>query len=190
MKIKKCYWGEVVFILVILTCIAIISSILAFNYVQAKQAKQQAEIEKMYERQNVAFAMERKNYYKSYKEVDVAGLVERLAAYTKETRIDHDISPKDIEAYLANEYDSDGKLAVLNPPEKIKEYITWYSMFGNTYLEIYTIVLNQYLWDHADQYDATIVSDMTAEEMTRLIEDFNNCPDLIKYDRMLWDLEH
>ena len=167
--LKGCICGSLIILAVVLV-------FFSYRYVQGKRAEKQTKLEKLYENQNYAFAMGIDPYYKGYSEVWVDGLIIRLGAYDDYTGSGHDISLESIEKYLADEHDENGQLAILYPPQEIKEYLDWFSNVGYIFIEDYESGLRHYLSDHKEYYGTDLISLLHEDELKKLIVDYNSSP--------------
>ena len=177
---KRVFLKRVVKCIVILLFIGLVF-FGVYNIYSVKKAREYADLEKLYERQNFAFCMDMNPYYQPFNEEHVLSLIENLAAYEEDTQTEEPVTVDDVKKYLKSEYTLLGKPAVLNMPNNIKNYIVWFWTGGERYRQKYDLWLFNYILDHPDKYENDYDPFMSEKTLYELIDDFKNCPDKEKY---------
>jgi hypothetical protein len=153
---------------------------------------EKAIVEHEYYHQNIAFGMENASRkYQDFSYVSINRLNIKLAAYYFEVE-NADITVDDIKDYLSSEYGEEGQLKVLNPSQKIAEYLEWYWHEGGAEATVeYGSWLKRYKIDHEDIYGNDEIFDMNENLLCMMIADFNSCSDQDIYmDFEKWDERH
>ena len=143
----------------------------------------QEELEKLYKKETFALGMD-KRYpeYQDFSHVVLNLLTINLEAYEENQPDAQKVTIEDVRNFLADEYDADGNLRVLNQPQNISDYIDWYWSGGDTYTRNYASYLSKYRDDHQDKYQDKSVYEMDLELLNNLIDDFKNCPNKENYE--------
>ena len=140
-----------------------------------------AELEVLYAHETYALGMEQYDCYKDFSYVNVKKLILNLAAY-KYFNEGIEISVEDVKEFLDSEYDENGELYVLNPPDDIAKFIKWYRTGGRSLTDKYFIYLCSYQDDHSDKYSLKGITMLDVNMLYELIEDFENCPNREDYE--------
>ena len=140
-----------------------------------------AELEVLYAHETYALGMEQYDCYKDFSYVNVKKLILNLAAY-KYFNEGIEISVEDVKEFLDSEYDENGELYVLNPPENIAKYIEWFWNGGDVLMVKYRYYLSNYQNDNLEKYSSKSPEELDEELLCELIEEFENCPNREEYE--------
>ncbi len=139
------------------------------------------ELKTLYSHETYALGMEQYDCYKDFSYVNVNRLILNLAAY-KYFNEGVEISVEDVKGFLDSEYDENGELYVLNPPENIADYIEWYWNGGDALTVKYRYYLTNYQNDNIEKFSSKNAVELDEELLYELIEDFENCPNREDYE--------
>ena len=137
----------------------------------AKESKDDYELQVLYEHQNSAFAvndsLNNAKYYHDSSYVNTQQLVVYLYTYNMDYP-DRDITVQDIIDYLDKEYDKEGALMVYSCPDHIKDYIDWWWSGGSSKISYFSSEVIVYLskngYEHAEVY-----SNLSIEELQEIL---------------------
>ena len=190
MRNKNIIHCVVVAILLFLLLFATRAFVLWNNYKNYKEVEN-AVLQHDYYHQNIAFGMENASRnYQDYSYVSVNSLIINLATYCFYVE-GVDITVEDIEEFLSSEYDENEQLKVLNPPQKIGDYLEWYWTGGDEATREYLSWLFRYQLDHKDVYGADDLLEIDEKSLCKMIDEFNSCPDQDIYlDFDKWQERH
>lgn len=139
------------------------------------------KLETLYSHETYALGMEQYDCYKDFSYVNVNRLILNLAAY-KYFNEGVEISVEDVKEFLDSEYDENGELYVLNPPENIAKYIEWFWNGGDVLMVKYRYYLSNYQNDNLEKYSSKSPEELDEELLCELIEEFENCPNREEYE--------
>ncbi len=169
--------------------VAVISLVAMIIYKEWKKREEQYQykLEVLYQREARAFAMDdRYDCYMGFSYVDVNSLIINLASYKhfiyKRFEIEVEISVEDIKEFLSSEYDENGELYVLNPPENIDKYIQWFTYGGLELTNRYYMYLCNFQDANSEKYSRKSVYILDEAILYELIYDFENCPNREDYE--------
>jgi hypothetical protein len=146
-----------------------------------KEEQFKKELELLYEDETFSLGMDTYNCYKDFSYVNVNVLIINLAAY-KHFKDGEEITVEEVKTFLSSEYDENGELYVLNPPDDIAKFIKWYRTGGRSLTDKYFIYLCRYQDDHSDKYSLKGITMLDVNMLYELIEDFENCPNREDYE--------
>lgn len=175
----------VMVVLLVIACVAVFIR----DYVKTKRANEEqakleyeTKLEKAYKKETFALGMDKRySEYQDFSHVVPNLLTINLEAYEENQPDAQKVTIEDVRNFLADEYDADGNLRVLNQPQNISDYIDWYWSGGDTYTRNYASYLSKYKDDHQDKYQDVSVYEMDLELLNNLIDDFKNCPNKEDY---------
>ena len=171
-------------LLLLFLCIIIVGPFLFFAYF-GNRANRKHLLEREYLEQNLAFGKKNCNEFAGigdFNEVELIDLCYYLAAYKEAVNSDDIPTVEEVKQYLSDKYDKHLKLAVLNKPYDLDQYIKWFcSCDGIIYRDYYNQWVRAYRFDHLDRYGDMGKYEMTEEQAMSLLEDFRNCSDKQKY---------
>ena len=147
---------------------------------QKKDEEFNAELARLYKHETFALGMDTYDCYKDFSYVDVQILIIKLAAYKRYDN-EVEITVEDVKEFLSSEYDENGNLYVLNPPENIAKYIDWYWSGGDSLARTYMLYLLHFRNDNTEKY-TTFLTDLDEEMLYELIDEFENCSNKEEYE--------
>lgn len=171
---------KIIFATIIITVFVVIIIILLNRDRIKREEEFKRELELLYEDETFALGMDTYNCYRDFSYVDVNWLIISLASYNHYTK--EELSVEEVKDFLSSEYDDNGELYVLNPPEKIAKFIIWSKSGGRSLTGEYYIHLCRFQDDNSEKYTLKSALIMDEEKLYELIEDFENCPNREEYD--------
>lgn len=176
MKMPFVMIGIVLFII-----LSIFASVGMYKYKQKKEEEYNAELARLYKHETFALGMDTYDCYKDFSYVDVQILIIKLAAY-KHYENEVEITVEDVKEFLSSEYDENGNLYVLNPPDNIAKYIDWYWSGGDSLVRMYLLYLYHFQDDNTEKYTGKGITILDEELLYELIDEFEKCPNREEYE--------
>lgn len=138
-------------------------------------------VEHLYQDETFAFGMSMATSYRDYSYVNESRLVIILGSYNH-LHPEVNLSLDEIKDFLSKEYDEKGKPRVLNPPERLSNYIHWFWYEGgDSYSMKYNLGLDCYKKEHTEKYGTQWVVDLDIDSLKKIISEFNSCANAEDY---------